>query len=368
MKNIVIYGLSECLGGVEIIILSLLKYLSAKYNIIIVLANKDECQYLDKVPIGVSLVNVTAWGHNPSRFKSEFTSLLNSCNCDYVWINACVTSNAAIIRAITKANRPPKIIMHSHGTNYENDGFLKTLIIKSLHYHNRNLYNRVVNKKWACSVKAAEWFYGESNCTNVTIIRNGIDTDAFKYNVLARETLREQYHLGNSFVVLHIGRLSPVKNQSYLLRVFKELCALKSESVLIIAGTGELEAQLKKESEVLGIKDKVIFLGQYQNVSELYSLSDVFLLPSLHEGFPLTLVEAQCSGLTCFVSSSISSEVKLTDNLSFISNTVDPTVWAQTIATHDYSTNRLKSKERIVEAGYDIKNISRMVSNMIERS
>lgn len=366
MKNIMIYGLSEGLGGVETIILSLLKNLVSRYKFTIVLSDKENCQYKDRIPSEVSLVDVTPWGISPSKFRSEFCSLLNDFNCDYLWINACVTSNKDIIKAMQGAKNPPRLITHSHGTNYEYDGLIKTFVVKTLHYLNRGLYNRTADLKWACSLRAAKWFYGSKNSKNTTIVKNGIDTKIFKYDPSLRKALRKKFNCGDAFVVLHIGRLSPVKNQSYLLKVFHELCKIKPNSILFIAGTGELGAQLKSEAEELGIKDKVCFLGQYNNVSELYSLSDVFLLPSLHEGMPLTLVEAQCSGLHCFVSSSISKEVKLTSFLSFISNTESVSVWANQIAKFDYNRNRDLGRQEIIDAGFDINMISYNIAKLID--
>ena len=365
MKNIVIYGLAEGLGGVETIVLSIVTRLYNRFNFTIVLSDKKKCSYLHRIPDGIRVVNVTAWGANPIKFKNEFCNLLNECKCDFVWLNACVTSNRELIYAIKSAKWPVRLITHSHGTNYENDGVLKTLIIKILHNINRKLYNDTASLKWACSHKAAEWFYGKKNCSDVTIINNGIDTDRFKYDKAQRIQMRKQFGCEESFICLHIGRLTYVKNQSYLLKIFSELCNLKSNALLLIAGVGELEYQLKTEAATLGIENKVIFLGQYSNVFELYNMSDAFILPSIHEGMPLTLVEAQCSGLHCFVSSSISKEVKLTRFLSFLSISESPTTWAKKIEFQQYEHQRELGKLEIVKAGFDVASISDNVATMI---
>lgn len=366
MKNIVIYGLAEGLGGVETIILSLINKLVERFSFTIVLSDKDKCGYLHRIPSQVNVVNVTPWGENPRKFKKDFCNLLNECKCDFVWLNACVTSNRELVKAIKSAKRPVKFITHSHGTNYENDGLLKTIVIKSLHILNQRLYNNVASLKLACSSKAAEWFYGKNNTRDVTIIKNGIDTANFKYNKSQRDELRRKWKCEDSFICLHIGRLSAVKNQSYILKIFSELCKLKANALLLIAGTGELYEELQAEAELLGISDKVQFLGLYSRVSDLYNISDVFLLPSLHEGMPLTLVEAQCAGLHCFVSSSISREVKLTRFLTFLPITESPAIWAEQIASQKYESKRELGVNEIIDAGFDIEKISDEVALMID--
>lgn len=368
MKTIVIYGLAEGLGGVETIILSLIDKLVDRFSFIIVLSHKESCCYLKRIPSQVRLVNVTAWGQNPFKFRKEFTSLLNESKCDIVWLNACVTSNRELIRAIKSANRPVKLITHSHGTNYENDGWLKTCLIKGLHKFNKRLYNKAATCKWACSHRAAEWFYGANHMDEVSIIPNGIDTDRFKFNATIRAKMRNKYECEGRFVCLHIGRLTPVKNQSYLLKVFSELCKYIPESLLLIAGTGDLESELKAEAVALGIDRNVYFLGHYEYVFELYNLSDVFLLPSIHEGMPLTLVEAQCCGLHCFVSDSISKEVKLTRFLSFLPISADPSVWGKEIASYHYDVQRECGCAEIINAGFDVNNICDGVAEIIEKS
>lgn len=366
MKTIVIYGLSEQLGGVETIVLSLVNKLADSINFIIVLSDKDNCSYNSRVPSSVKLTNVTSWGSNPNKFKNEFLNILNDSHCDAVWLNACVTSNKEIINAIKSAKHTVKFIPHAHGTNYENDGMIKTFLIKTLHHLNRKIYNETASYRWACSQKAAEWFYGKNNIKDVTIIKNGIDVENFCYNDNLRTELRKQFSCEDSFVCLHIGRLTPVKNQKYLLKVFSELSRLNPSALLFIAGTGELDSELKADAKNLHISEKVRFLGQYNNVSELYSMSDAFLLPSIHEGMPLTLVEAQCAGLQCFVSSNISKEVKLTSFLSFLSINEAPEKWAKYIASYQYNAERGLGRTEIVDAGFDITSISKNVADMIE--
>ena len=365
MRNIVIYGLSESLGGIETIILALVRRLINCYKFTIVLSDKDNCGYLDRIPSEVSVVNLTSWGRNPHKFQEEFRLLLNEINCDFVWVNACVTSNRNLIKAIKSSNVPTRLITHSHGTNYENDGFFKSIIVKTLHRFNRNLYNKTASLKWACSIKAAEWFYGKNEVGNVTIINNGIDTNKFKYNEAVRNQMRKSFNCVDSLVCLHIGRLTQVKNQSYVLNVFSEICKYNPNSLLFIAGIGELESQLKIEAVSLGIENKVKFLGQYSSVHELYNMSDVFLLPSIHEGMPLTLVEAQCAGLHCYVSSTISKEVCLSSFLSFLPISESPSVWAKQILSRKCEPQRDLGRIEIIQAGFDIEGISNQVLSMI---
>lgn len=86
---------------------------------------------------------------------------------------------------------------------------------------------------------------------------------------------------------------------------------------LILIGSGEEEEACKEQVSNLGLDQRVIFYGLSSNVNDLLQAMDAFVLPSKYEGFPLVIVEAQASDLSCFVSNNVSNEVKLTDKLSF---------------------------------------------------
>jgi glycosyltransferase involved in cell wall biosynthesis len=93
------------------------------------------------------------------------------------------------------------------------------------------------------------------------------------------------------------GRMVRQKNQSFLLKVAARLRDQQLNFRLIIAGTGELEAQLKAETSALNLNSAVLFPGFVTEMATLFNSTDIFLFPSLYEGSPNTLIEAAGAGL-----------------------------------------------------------------------
>jgi len=125
---------------------------------------------------------------------------------------------------------------------------------------------------------------------------------------------------------------------------------------LIIIGTGELEEQLKNQVSKLGLDGKVLFLGIRGDVDAVLSAMDVFVMPSFREGLPVSLVEAQASGVRIVASDTISSEIYLTDLIEAHSLADSAQEWAETILKYKNGYDRANSSEDIKRAGYDIQN------------
>ena len=109
------------------------------------------------------------------------------------------------------------------------------------------------------------------------------------------------------------------KNHIFLLKIFAEVTKIIPDIKLLLLGDGELKKRLKKLSDKLGLLDKVYFIGEVKNPEDFMSASDILLLPSLYEGFPLVGIEAQANGLKCIFSDNITREVKINCNVDFLS-------------------------------------------------
>ena len=155
------------------------------------------------------------------------------------------------------------------------------------------------------SNKAIPYFFNP-NYTNV--IPNGIDSLRFRFNESVRLETLSELSIKDALCVGHIARFSSLKNHFFLLDVFYEM-RKQIECVLVLVGDGPLEGSIKKKVNDMGLSDFVIFLGVRHDVERLYQAFDVFLLPSLSEGFGLVVVEAQCSGLVCVASEHVPSSV-----------------------------------------------------------
>ena len=165
----------------------------------------------------------------------------------------------------------------------------------------------------------------------LTIINNAIDINKYKYNKNTRIKIRDELKINDKFVIGHIGRFCFQKNHDFLVDVFNEVQKIEKEAVLLLIGEGELEKNIKEKVRKLGIEDKVIFLGTTDNVQDYLQAMDVFVLPSRFEGLPVVGVEAQVSSTKCFFSNNITSEVKITKNVEFISLNCSSKQWAKKI-------------------------------------
>lgn len=154
------------------------------------------------------------------------------------------------------------------------------------------------------------------------------------YSLLIFTVLSEEqaYALGKKEKIVfgHVGRFMEQKNQSFLLDVFNEYQNLNPDSALLIVGDGPLRAELEQKAADLKITDKVIFAGVHKHPERYYQAMDCFLLPSLYEGLGMVCVEAQVSGLPCFVSTEVPREVSV-GTVDFIPLKNSAREWAKEI-------------------------------------
>lgn len=259
----------------------------------------------------------------PSFYKK------NNYKYNIVHVNAGSISTEVSLNLISFLCNIPTRIAHSHNTGNE-----KNLIFKVLQYISKLVLKLCATDYFACSKKAARrlFFDKDINSGKVKIIKNAIDFEKFIFNPEKRRIIREKLGIENSFVVGNISRFVPEKNHEYLIKVFSELQKIKSDSKLVLIGNGVLEEKVKLLVEDLNLKDKVLFLGERKDVNDLLSALDIILMPSIFEGFPVTLVEAQVNGLPIYMSSNITKEVVLTDLVKSLDLNDSPKDWAKIIA------------------------------------
>lgn len=219
------------------------------------------------------------------------------------------------------------LISHSHTSypNYKN-AFFK-IISK---YFLKKLRNRTFIK-FSCSKKAGEWLYGKNE--NYEVINNGINPEEYLYNQEKREYMRKKLALSQNDIVLgHIGRFSSEKNHIFLIEIFKELSKINENYRLFLIGDGDTRKDIEEKVEKLELGTKAKFLGVRKDVKDILQGLDMFVLPSIFEGLPVTLVEAQGAGLKCFISDSITKEIDLECGLTeFISLKKSAKEWAEII-------------------------------------
>jgi glycosyltransferase involved in cell wall biosynthesis len=149
---------------------------------------------------------------------------------------------------------------------------------------------------------------------NTVVIRNGIDFNRFRNVAVTKEQVRERLNIpADAFVVGHVGRFHKQKNHTFLVDVFGEVCKKNKNAFLLLVGDGALKKAVEDKLDRLGCNDRCLILSHRSDIPELLRAMDVFVFPSLYEGIPLTLIEAQVSGLRCIVSDAVSTEAFQTE-------------------------------------------------------
>lgn len=222
----------------------------------------------------------------------------------------------------------------------------------------RPVLNAVANVKLAPSILAAEYTFGKRSARrDVQLLHNGVDLGIYRYDTRGRERIRAEFGLKEQMVVGHVGRFHRQKNHDFLLEVFAALRQRRSDAVLLLVGTGALEASIREKAEAMGIADGVIFAGQRFDIPQLLSAMDVFVFPSFYEGMPNTVIEAQATGLPCVIADTITPEADLTGLVRYLPLTDTAEQWAEAALTAGTGERR-DTGAALTEKGYDIRSVA----------
>lgn len=179
------------------------------------------------------------------------------------------------------------------------------------------IFQTAYTQALACSQAAGEWLFKEKD---FQVVYNGLDLSQFAFSQAKRAQLRQELGLAPEAILLgHVGHFNQQKNHRFLLQLFKEVLARKPQARLLLIGSGPLELEMRQLAQELEIHDKIFFKGNQSNVQDWYSAMDVFVLPSLYEGFSIVLAEAQANGLYCLTSNQTPKTVAVTPRVHFLS-------------------------------------------------
>lgn len=251
------------------------------------------------------------------------------------------------------------ITVHSHNGGFGTAG----LGIKLVSVLLKSLMPLICDNFWACSELAAKFMFPKSviKAGAYEVLPNGIELNKYAYNPDVRRTMRAKLGLEGKYVIGHAGRFSSQKNHTFLIDIFKKVQEIDPNAILLLFGVGELTEEIKTKVANLEIEDKVIFYGASNEMEKMYQVMDVFVMPSLHEGLPVTGVEAQASGLPCAFSDTITEEVGLLDTCTFLSLNDPVEKWAEIIFSYKF-LERKSGVQTLLNAHYDIQQTADIIS------
>ncbi len=267
-------------------------------------------------------------------------------------------SNASMFLELWAARRGGAdcLIAHSHNTSSRN--------VKQ-HYLFRYPLYRISNWHLACAEDAGHWMFGDRA---FHIIPNGIDATVFRYDPQASLKIREELGIeADRLVFGHVGRFNEVKNHAFILQVFKEIVAEVPDAILLLAGDGTLRPAMEQWTKHNQLDSNVRFLGVRSDIPALMSAMNLFLMPSLYEGLPVTLVEAQSTGLPCLVSDVVTEDIKITPCVEFLNLSEPARLWA-TRAIEMSLWPRQETSEAIKRSGYDIRDVAATLAKLYTKA
>ena len=262
--------------------------------------------------------------------------------------------NLFAVMAVRKAGVPCRIV-HSHNAGDTNRSRIKKAAFEAL----KPQLEKNATLLLACSRKAASYMFTDQTVREgrVQIVKNGINAERFRFDPEIRKTVRQELWLQDKFVVGHGGRFYKQKNHVFLIRIFEKIHEKEPESVLLLFGKGDLETEVRGLVNELGMAPYVRFMGEVPDIERMYQAMDVFVMPSFHEGLPVSCVEIQAAGVPCVLSDAITEEIKIADSLQFLSLSDSPEIWAKA-ALSMKGHRDLNGYENVIRSGYAIRDVA----------
>ena len=347
-----------CNGGVEAVVLNYYRHMDkSKVQFDFVVHKNPAENFVAEVKKGGGrLYEVTPYNKDIFAFTHEIYRIIKDGHYDIVHSNMNSMSGFPLFAAWLAGAKVR--ILHNHTTDAKTEG-LRTILKRVL----RPFAKMFANRYWACSNLAGEWMYGKKAVQSgkITIIPNAIDLEKFAFNPDKRKLMRQKLGLDGKFVLGHIGRFVYQKNHSFLTDVFAEVVRVKPEARLLLIGDGELRKTIEEKVVNLGLQDKVLFLGNRNDVADLYNAMDIFLLPSHYEGLPVVGVEAQANGLKCIMSDQVTEECKLLNNITFLSLNIEIDLWVKEVIS-GRCIRKDEAINIIAQYGYGIREAARLLA------
>lgn len=301
-------GMGDHAGGVEAFVMNYYRRLSnrAEFHFVSMYGN---IAYRDEIEaLGGRVYIVPNVKRDYKGYVSQMREILKRERYDVVHVNMLSAANILPLRLAKEAG-VPKIIAHAH--NASAPGIVRQL----MHRYNRSKVTRYATTYCTCGKKAGEWMFPAKVHDRIYQINNAIEISKYAYQKELRDQIRKEQKIAeNDIVVGHIGRFEVQKNHTGLLDHFAAYHSKEPQTVLLCVGDGVLLKEMKERARTLGILDAVRFAGHQTEIGAYLSAMDIFCLPSLFEGLPFTLVEAQANGLRCVISDTITAECILVED------------------------------------------------------
>jgi len=320
MKTILNVTHEMTLGGVEQFVMNVYRHLNNDYRIIFLCYKEN--QYYEKE---IRETNSKLYFVPPIRktgvlkFIKNIIKIIKKEKVDIIHIHTFYNSLFPLIAALF--THVPTRIVHSH-SNWQT----KSIIKKTYNFICKIGINILASDKLACSKEAGKNLFFK----NFEIIPNGIETEKFIYNEKSRNIIRKKYNISEKDILIgHVGRLEPVKNHLFILELLPKLLEYNNNYKIMFVGAGQELENIKELAKKNNIEDKIVLVGNQIEAYMFYNAFDLFLFPSIQEGFGMTLIEAQINGLPIIASNFVPKETNESGSIIFLD--LEKNKWLETI-------------------------------------
>ncbi|MCY9185464.1 MULTISPECIES: glycosyltransferase family 1 protein [Bacillus] len=345
-------------GGAETMVMNLYRKMDrSKVQFDFLTYRNDPCAYDEEIlSLGGRLFYVPSIGQsNPLTFVKNVRNTIKE-NGPFSAVHAHTDFQTGFIALAARLAGVQVRVCHSHNTSWKT-GFNWKDRLQLMVF--RRLILAYATELCACGEDAGRFLFGRSNMERkrVHLLPNGIDLDLFSPAGQAADDEKKARGIASDRLIIgHVARFHEVKNHAFLLKLAVHLKKRGVRFQMVLAGDGPLREQMGEEARRLNLLSDVLFLGTEEHIHELMRTFDVFVMPSLYEGLPVVLVEAQASGLPCIISDTITEKVDtglgLVKRVS-LSKPMD--IWAETIvrAAAAGRPKRELVKDTLAKLGYD---------------
>lgn len=363
MKKILVNTGRLTTGGLENMVVSFAENTINNYEYYFIVHNDSSVDYKERLrKINGKIIRVNS--KNIYRYIGDIKKVIKQYG-PFDIVHSHTLFFSGIILAMAKFYKIPIRIAHSHNTCA---GIQENIKNKIVHKILGSLIKINGNVFCACGEKAGQYLYGKKFWNERgTLIENGIDTKQFIFSMEKRAKIRRELAMNEKDIIIgQVGRIALVKNLNFTIKVFQKLIKNNKNIKLLIIGDGPLRISMEEKVNKMGLGNQVLFLGNVDNMNEIYSALDILVLPSLYEGFPVVLVEAQTNGLKCLISDKISKEVILTDLIKM--EELIEELWVKDINKIITQLNPEHRSDYIkLLQNYDIKNVAKKIEEIYEK-
>lgn len=368
MKKVLHYVGSMHRGGMEMFIMNLFRHIDRRELMFdFAIHGTDVGDFQEEIQnLGGNWYFFPQMRKNPVRYRKAWRLFWKVHAREYCAFHFHTNSLANVI-ALEEAVRAgiPIRIIHSH-SSMANKGRLQWLndILHKLH---QKKLPTLATHLFTCSDKAALWLFGDVKFDRLPLIQinNGIAIDEFRYNETNRQQIRNRLGLDGVKIVGHMGTFLPVKNHKFIVEVIEKAYQMNPDVRCVLLGRGHMYEETKELVAARKLNDVILFMGVQENVNAWLSAMDVFIMPSLYEGLPVSLIEVQANGLPAIVSDTITDSVKLQENMYYKALSDGPAEWAKEMIKVMDRGDRVYCSDCIAARGFDIKETAKLYEKII---